>query len=250
MWFHAITDYGDSKRYWWNRSRDELITDLIIPLFSKQVVIANHRGKKSLFNFGAVSYATIIKTDSKLERPGKGKVPEELKDDDFIKEHNATQEFLNEIRILQSTPATRSLLQQAILEPKNQIFVIMKFNDPLLDSAYEGVIKPLGIEFGYNVLRVDEIQNSGNITTQILENIASSKIIIADLSGERPNCYYEAGYAHALGKDIIFCIKTGDIIHFDLASYRFIQWSTEAELRRKLKERLKAIIQSDKEEED
>src|SRR5262249_5794314 len=83
----------------------------------------------------------------------------------------------------------------------------MKFGDQLLDSAYQGVIQPLGAEFGYQVLRMDEIQDSGNITSQILENIASSKIVLVELSGERSNCYYEAGYAHALGKEIIFCIK-------------------------------------------
>ena len=116
----------------------------------------------------------------------------------------------------------------------------MKFGDDELDSAYEGVIKPLGEEFGFNVLRVDEIQDSGNISQQILENISCSEIVLAELSGERPNCYYEAGFAHALGKETIFCIKKGDDIHFDLAGYRFISWKTEAEFRRKLKARLES----------
>jgi len=85
------------------------------------------------------------------------------------------------------------------------------------------------------------LSSSGNITTQILESISTSKIILVELSGERPNCYYEAGYAHALGKEIIFCIKTNETIHFDLASYRFIQWNTEAKLRQMLRERLISI---------
>ena len=247
MWYHAITDFGDSTRYWWNRSRDELVEKLLVPLLSKHVVVVIRRGKRSLFNFGAVSYLTVVKTQAKLKRPGKGKAPSELKDSKFIKEHNATEEFVNEIRILQSVPATRSLLQQALSEPKNQIFVVMKFGDRLLDSAYEGVIKPLGTEFGFKVLRVDEIQDSGHITSQILESIASSKIVLVDLTGERPNCYYEAGYAHALGKEIIFCVKTGEAVHFDLAGYRCIEWDTEAALRRKLRERLSAYAEREEE---
>jgi hypothetical protein len=166
-----------------------------------------------------------------------------LENDEFVNKYNATEEFIKEVRILQSVPATRSLLQQVVTEPKNQIFVVMKFGDPSLDSAYEGVIKPLGKEFDYNVLRVDEIQDSGNITLQTLESIASSRIVLVELTGERPNCYYEAGYAHALGKEIIFCIKTGEEVHFDLASYRFVQWDTEAALRRKLRERLSAYVE-------
>ena len=91
------------------------------------------------------------------------------------------------------------------------------------------------------MLRIDEIQDSGSITDQVLQAIASSKYILADLTGGRPNCYYETGFAHALGKEMILTIKKGDNIHFDLAGYRFMQWETEAELRRLLRERLKYL---------
>ncbi len=84
-----------------------------------------------------------------------------------------------------------------------------------------------------------------NFPDGLLENIADSKVILADLSGERPNCYYEAGFAHALGKEIIFSIKKGDAIHFDLAGHRFIRWSTEAEFRRSLRARLEALEAKD-----
>ena len=207
MWYHAITEFGESKRYWWNRSHDALVSELLVPMLSKHCVLTPRRGKHSLFNFGAISYATIVKTEAKLKRKEEGKVPVELTDLSFVKEHNATKEFVNEVRLLQSSMPNRSLLQQAIAEPVNQVFVIMKFGDASLDSAYEGVIKPIGIEFGYDVLRVDEIQDSKPITSQILESIAKSKIVLVELSGERPNCYYEAGYAQAIGKEIIFCIR-------------------------------------------
>ncbi len=167
MWYHAITDFGDSTRYWWNRSRGALIKELLIPLLSKHIVLVSRRGKKSLFNFGTVSYVTITKTGDKLQRPAQGEVPIQLKDKRFINEHNATEEFINEIKLLQAAPATRSLLQQAVTQPENQIFVVMKFGDDSLDSAYEGVIKPVGENLGYRVLRVDEIQDSGHITSQI-----------------------------------------------------------------------------------
>lgn len=240
MWYHAITDFGEKKRYWWNRNRDELISDLLVPLLSKQIVVTTRRQNKSLFNFGAVSYVTVLKTRQKLSRPGEGKAPRELLDKAFVKNYTATEEFVKEVRLIQSTPLTRSLLQQALSEPLNQMFVVMKFDDPLLDSAYEGVIKPIGESFGFKVLRVDEIQDSGAILSQVLENIARSRLVFVELSGERPNCYYEAGYAHALGKEIIFSIRKNEPLHFDLAGYRFIQWQTEADLRKKLRERLSA----------
>ncbi len=120
-------------------------------------------------------------------------------------------------------------------------FVIMKFDDELLDSAYEGVFKPLLSEFGYFPIRIDEIQDSGKITDQTLESIREARIVLADLTGERPNCYYETGYAHALEKEMIFTIKEGEKIHFDLVQHRFIRWNTEKSLRDQLRDRLEAI---------
>ncbi len=240
MWYHAITDFAETKRYWWNRTRDDLIADLIIPLLNKQVLPVSRRGAKSLFNFGSVSYMTILKSKGKIKRSGKGKVPPELKNSDYIDEHNATSEFVQEVKLISSSSHSKSILEKSLHTPLKQIFVIMTFGDEILDSAYEGVIKPVGEEFGFYVLRVDEIQDGGNISQQILENISNSELVLAELSGERPNCYYEAGFAHALGKEIIFSIKEGNDIHFDLAGYRFITWNTEATLRRKLRERLES----------
>src|SRR2546428_11253301 len=102
MWYHAITDFGESRRFWWNRGPDELVEELLAPLLSKHVVVVSRRSQKSLFNFAAVSYVTIVRTANKLKRPGEGKVPPQLKDIAFVNNHNATEEFVNEIRILQS----------------------------------------------------------------------------------------------------------------------------------------------------
>jgi hypothetical protein len=155
--------------------------------------------------------------------------------------HDATAEFIDEVRLFSASPETRSLFQQSVSKPLKQIFVIMKFGDPVLDSAYKGAIKAVAErEFKFKLLRVDEILDAGQIAQQVLENISRSEIVIAELSGERPNCYYEAGFAHALGKTMIFCARQGENIHFDLAGYRFIKWGTQEELRSKLREYLDA----------
>lgn len=119
----------------------------------KQTIPVQRRGAKSLFNFGSVSYITIIKTKAKLKRPGTGKVPPELKDPKFVDENNSTTEFIKEIKLIASSRESRTLIEQSLEEPLKQIFVIMKFGDDELNSAYEGVIKPLG----------KQKLNSGNI---------------------------------------------------------------------------------------
>jgi len=131
------------------------------------------------------------------------------------------------------------------VRPTKVAFVIMKFGDKVLDSAYEGVYEPVLYEFGYSAIRVDHVQDSGPIPGQIHEIIRTADLVLADLSGERPNCYYEAGLAHALEKKMILTIREEDRIHFDLSHYRFIVWDTESALRRKLRRRLEHMDKSD-----
>jgi nucleoside 2-deoxyribosyltransferase len=117
-------------------------------------------------------------------------------------------------------------------------FVVMRFTDDDLDSAYLGVMKPVLEQFDYSVIRIDEVPDSGEINDQVRNEILGSALVLADLTGERPNCYYEAGYAHALGKTVILTARAGTPIHFDLATHRFIVWKNEQDLREQLTERL------------
>lgn len=133
-----------------------------------------------------------------------------------------------------------------LLPNPSQVFVVMKFDDNVLNSAYEGVIKPVAERHGFTVVRMDQVHNSGNITEQMLNAIEESRIVLADLSGERPNCYYETGYAHAVGKELILTIRKTEEVHFNLSVHRFIKWETEAELRKQLNERFASIVEAEK----
>lgn len=248
MFYHTRFEYAGKSHHWWNRTKENLMTNLLIPFINGQIILIN-RGKhktqyRSILNMKNVTHVTVYRTHKQLLVPKGKRHPEEF-DTDEINDFDCTAKIIKELRIEHAVTSTRSILQKAFSPPKPQVFVIMTFGDDELDSAYEGVIRPVIEEFNLKAIRIDEIQDSGKITDQMLEQIASSKYVFADLTGERPNCYYECGFAHALGKELILTVKRNQNIHFDLATYRFITWKTEADLRRKLRERLKSLEQTE-----
>lgn len=242
MYYHAKIEHSGNSHFWWNMPKEEIVNALLIPFVNGQVVVVTRSGQRSILNMKNVTYVTFYKTSEKLHKSDGRRVPEDFKSAEF-QQNECTDELIEEVKGVHASSSAQSVLQMALAPPKNQVFVIMKFGSKQLDSAYEGVIKPIIENYGLKVIRIDEIQDSGKITDQVLKNIAESKYVLADLSGERPNCYYETGFAHALGKRLILTIKRTDTIHFDLAAYRFIQWDTEAELRKSLRKRFTDLEQ-------
>ncbi|MEJ0091473.1 MAG: hypothetical protein WDM80_17230 [Limisphaerales bacterium] len=59
----------------------------------------------------------------------------------------------------------------------------------------------------------------GNFIKGIIGDIASSNLVIADLTGERPNVYYELGIRHALRTGSIIITQHLSALPSDLASY-------------------------------
>ena len=136
-----------------------------------------------------------------------------------------------------------------IINPSKKFcFVVMSFSgDPVIESYYEEAIKPTVRALGYDCIRSDEEHHSDKISQRIRDNIEDCAVVIVDLTEDRPNCYFEAGYAVALSKDIVFqrldaSPKYPAVFHFDVQDYPFILYRTVADLRKKLGDRLTALL--------
>jgi nucleoside 2-deoxyribosyltransferase len=66
---------------------------------------------------------------------------------------------------------------------------------------------------------------------------------VADMTFCSHGAYFEAGYAMALGRKVVFTCREDhwDHIHFDTAQYPYIKWTTPEDLREKLRDWLLAL---------
>ena len=126
---------------------------------------------------------------------------------------------------------------------KGLCFIIMSFADnPALKDSYELGVKQIVEQLGYECKRVDEQEFNGSIRDRILQNLREADFIIADASQARPNCYYEIGMAHAMGKEVIHIANNSADVHFDIKDFNFIIYGSISELRERLQKRLEHTL--------
>ena len=103
---------------------------------------------------------------------------------------------------------------------KPQAFVVMQFSDEF-DALYEDVIKPTCEKEGLEAIRADDIYKSGLIINDIARSIEEASVIIADVTTDNPNVFYEVGYAHGIKKaTILLSDRTREKLPFDVSGFR------------------------------
>lgn len=87
-------------------------------------------------------------------------------------------------------------------------------------------VEPAVISIGLNVVRSDKITKPGMISSQVLEYIFRSKLVVVDLSYHNPNVFYELAIRHMIGLPTVHLIRVADNIPFDLGNFRTIKINT------------------------
>lgn len=148
--------------------------------------------------------------------------------------------WMNRLHMPRSTPAQRAkeLIQLLeALEPP-AAFVVRLLNPDLPEFAqveefFENVVKPvIEEELGYKMAVVDGRQpyEHARIDQEIFARLHRSRIVLADLTGMRPNCFLELGYALGRQLPTMMMAMEGAQHPFDLTTYAALHWKTTGTL--------------------
>ena len=116
------------------------------------------------------------------------------------------------------------LLEKQRATSIGSLFCMMPFHADF-DDVYIFGIKNAAQELGFKCERNDEKVFTNDVLTEIQKNIMEADLIVADLSNGNANVYYEVGYAHALGKDVVLLVQFEEDLKFDLRSMRCIVYN-------------------------
>lgn len=114
------------------------------------------------------------------------------------------------------------------------------------------VMMPFAAEFGFvyaslqeavaaadmRCFRADDIWINAHVMDDVINLIWRARVVIADLTGKKPNVFYETGIAHSLGRDVIQVTQSMDDVPFDLRAIRTLTYLNNGEGRDDLKGRL------------
>ena len=126
------------------------------------------------------------------------------------------------------------------------VFIIMPMDeeaDPGLADVHDA-IKQTATELGLTARRVDDVQTTDRITPTVIEQLGRAEYVVADLTHNRPNVYYEAGYADALGKTPVFVAKEGTQLEFDTKDFPVLFFKTMKQLRERLRSKLAGLMKA------
>jgi hypothetical protein len=123
---------------------------------------------------------------------------------------------------------------------KRHVFVAMPYAEEFEDVYEFGIYEPVR-RCGFICERVDRAAFTGDILQRIRQRIETADLVIADLTGGRPNVYLEVGYAWGKGTPVVFLARHGEEPHFDVRAHRCIYYKRIGQLARDLEKLIRGL---------
>lgn len=99
-----------------------------------------------------------------------------------------------------------------------------------VQDFFDVVAKPvLEDELGYRLIVIDGRQTyeHARIDQEIFAKLHRSSVVIADITGARPNCFLELGYALGRGLPTMVTVREGASLPFDITTFAGHHWKAD-----------------------
>jgi len=163
--------------------------------------------------------------------------------------------WINRINFRTQTPVSDRVtgivdLLEALEPPKAFVIRLLNTDHPDhgdVQNYFDTVVEPIiEGELGYKLTVVDGRQpyDHPRIDQEIFAKLHRSSVVIADITGMRPNCFLELGYALGRSLPTMLMAKKGSEHPFDIYTLSGLHWQTSGtvdERRRLFREHWNAI---------
>lgn len=232
MYYHAIAILsGNRKKSIVNKSEEDMLTDVVIPYVTNGVIKTRWGEKTRSYQ---VIDLRIFQTNAAWYK--KSGTP---LDAFLVRKRNVFGRFEKKA--------------EDAISPEHRVFTIMPIQGEKFgsqdqqrvfreyDDRFEALESMLA-DFNCVAIRIDKEYALEDLVRRIKDEIRRSKFVVADLTDERPSCYFEAGYAEALRVPVVYCASQESVlnpgsktkIHFDI-HMNVNMFSNHQELQSKLR---------------
>ena len=116
-----------------------------------------------------------------------------------------------------------------------------------VQTFFDTVVRPVvEDELGYRLVVIDGRQayEHSRIDQEVFAKLHRSSVVLADITGARPNCFLELGYALGRGLPTMVMVREGASLPLDITTFSGLHWKTTGTLddrRRAFREHWQAI---------
>ena len=131
-----------------------------------------------------------------------------------------------------------------VTSERGEVFVVMQFTKEFTD-IHEEVIKNVCNEFELDARLASDTYGPGMIISDIVQSITDSEFVIAEITPNNANVFYELGYAHGINKPVILLANRATVkLPFDVSPFRVLMYDNSIAGRRDFEEGLRKHINS------